>query len=91
MLFQTFFTMTMLHSMGTGQRFLKGGKMSAEQTQKMMKAVESAWETAPFDIKKRPTTVEEMIEYQTKYMAWAKHRTAEKFNLEMKSNANRAK
>ena len=73
-LFQSFMTMAILHGTGSGSRFLRGGKAKAEEMAKLEKTIGIMWEDAPFDIKKKPTTVPEMIEYQEKYQLWVESR-----------------
>jgi|7_EtaG_2_1085326.scaffolds.fasta_scaffold00268_2 hypothetical protein len=74
MLFQSFMTMSILHGLGAGPRFFKGGKLKAEELAKLEKVVGLMWEDAPFDIKKKPNTVPEMVEYQEKYNLWVESR-----------------
>ena len=73
-LFQSFMTMAVLHGLGAGPRFMKGGKLKAEELNKLHNAIGMMWDTAPFDIKKKPTTVPEMVDYQEKYNLWVESR-----------------
>jgi len=63
--------MAFLHGTSTGQRFMKDGKVNAQQHANLVKQAQLYFKDMPFNLKKRPTTPEQAKEYFEAWDNWA--------------------